>query len=108
MKIQCLSRLADSFRASRSLDPSFDIPWEPCPAGMNGDLTVNCFRLAKALKGAPDALAAETAELLMKDPDVVSAEKIKAFVNITLKPAAAKKAPAKKAPVKKAAKKASK
>ena len=46
MKIQCLSRLADSFRASRSLDSSFDIPWEPCPAGMNGDLTVNCFRLA--------------------------------------------------------------
>ncbi len=88
MKIQCLSRLADSFRASRSLDSSFDIPWEPCPAGMNGDLTVNCFRLAKALKSAPDALATETAELLMKDPDVVSAEKIKAFVNITLKPAA--------------------
>ena len=88
MKIQCLSRLADSFRASRSLDSSFEIPWEPCPAGMNGDLTVNCFRLAKALKSAPDALAAETAELLSKDPDVASAEKIKAFVNITLKPAA--------------------
>ena len=42
MKIQCLSRLADSFRASRSLDSTFEIPWEPCPAGMNGDLTVNC------------------------------------------------------------------
>ena len=69
MKIQCLSRLADSFRASRSLDSTFDIPWEPCPAGMNGDLTVNCFRLAKALKGAPDSLAAETASLLLADPD---------------------------------------
>ena len=88
MKIQCLSRLADSFRASRSLDSGFEIPWEPCPAGMNGDLTVNCFRLAKALKGAPDSLAAETASLLLADPDVLAAEKVKAFVNVTLKPAA--------------------
>ena len=88
MKIQCLVRLAESFRASRNLEAPLDIPWETCPAGMNGDLTVNCFRLAKALKSAPDALAEETVRLLVADPDVAGAEKIKAFVNITLKPAA--------------------
>ena len=70
MKIQCLVRLAESFRASRNLEAPLDIPWETCPAGMNGDLTVNCFRLAKALKSAPDALAEETVRLLVADPDV--------------------------------------
>ena len=60
---------------------------EPCPAGMNGDLTVNCFRFAKSC-GNPMAVAAEVTEYLNGHADVAHAEAVKAFVNVTLKPAA--------------------
>ncbi len=60
---------------------------EQCPAGMAGDITVNCFRFAKVC-GNPMALAAEVAAYLSSHADVESAEAVKAFVNVTLKPGA--------------------
>jgi len=60
---------------------------EACPAGMAGDLTVNCFRFAKAC-GNPMAAAQEVAAFLSAHPDVERVETVKAFVNVTLKAAA--------------------
>ncbi len=86
MNLKCLIDLSCALSAKHSsANVSFEIPWEPCPAGMNGDITVNCFRFAKVFGTNPDALAAETCEFLSRHPDVSSAEKVKAFVNITLK-----------------------
>ncbi len=64
---------------------NFEITWEPCPAGMTGDITVNCFRIARDFGMAPDALADAVTEYLNTHADVVTAEKVKAFVNITLR-----------------------
>ena len=52
---------------------------------MSGDITVNCFRIAKPLKSNPMALAGEVVEWLKNHQDVENVEAIKAFVNITLK-----------------------
>lgn len=61
---------------------------ELCPEGMGADITVNCFRFAKAMRQPPDKLAADVAGFLSTHPDVEKAEKVKAFVNVTLKSAA--------------------
>ena len=65
--------------------PGWNIIPEKCPAEMSGDLTVNCFRFAKVFRAAPDKIAEMTINFLNSHPDVEKAEKIKAFVNITLK-----------------------
>ncbi len=57
---------------------------EKCPAGMNGDVTVNCFRFAKVC-GNPARTAAEVTEFLNRHPEVEKAEAVKAFVNVTVK-----------------------
>ncbi len=61
---------------------------ERCPAGMAGDLTVNVFRFAKFFGQAPPVLANKVLEYLSSHKEVVNAELIKAFVNITLTPEA--------------------
>lgn len=61
---------------------------EFCPAEMKGNLTVNCFRLGKPCRQPPVALAAKVAAFLAAHPDMAHVECIKAFVNVTLKPAA--------------------
>ncbi len=61
-----------------------EIAADPCPADMAGDITVNCFRLAKALRRKPDDIAADVAAFCNSHEDVESAECIKAFVNVTL------------------------
>ncbi|MBQ7207201.1 MAG: arginine--tRNA ligase [Lentisphaeria bacterium] len=60
---------------------------DPCPPGQKGDFTVNCFKIARFC-GNPAAAAAAAAGFLEDHPDVESAETVKAFVNITLTPAA--------------------
>ena len=60
---------------------------ERCPAEMRGDITINCFRFARWC-GSPVAAAQAAAEFLAGHPDVESVETIKAFVNVTLTPAA--------------------
>lgn len=69
------------------LGEDFAIESERCPEGMTGDLTVNCFRFAKAC-GNPMALAIEVTDYLKAHPAVADAQPIKAFVNVTVKPAA--------------------
>lgn len=59
-----------------------------CPPNFAGDLTVNCFLFAKTLKMNPMQVAAQVKDFLANHPDVESAEAVKAFVNVTLKPAA--------------------
>ncbi len=67
------------------LPPDFGVEPELCPDGMEGDLTVNCFRFAKSCGESPFLVAQRTAAYLETDEDVVSAAAVKAFVNITLK-----------------------
>jgi arginyl-tRNA synthetase len=62
---------------------------ERCPDNMNGDLTINCFRFARALKAAPDPVAEAAAAFLAGHPDIESVERVKAFVNVTLTAGAA-------------------
>jgi len=64
---------------------TFSIQPEICPPNMNGELTVNCFRLAQVLKTNPETIAETALEFLNSHTDVLSVEKVKAFVNFTFK-----------------------
>ncbi len=87
MKITCIQELATKWRSERNA-PELELTVETCPPNMDGDITLNCFRLAKPLKGNPMQIAAEAVEFLNAHDDVKSAEAIKAFVNVTLTDAA--------------------
>ncbi len=85
MPLRCVDDLSDFIRETLGLE-SLLIPSEPCPADMVGDITVNCFRLAGETRSNPMELAARAAEYLSGHPDVQTAEAVKAFVNISVKP----------------------
>ena len=91
MKLQCISRLEQNlltaFPAAK-LPEGIHLSPELCPPGMEGDITINCFRMTRYFGTKPDALAEKAAELLQGDPDVSAAASIKGFVNVTLKAAA--------------------
>ena len=61
-----------------------NIQFELCPPNMEGELTVNCFKLASLLKGKPDTIADYVLEFLSSHPDIIKSEKVKAFVNFRL------------------------
>lgn len=61
---------------------------EHTPENMPGELTVNTFRFARVFGQAPDKIAAAAAEILARHPDIETVETIKAFVNVTVRPAA--------------------
>ena len=61
---------------------------EKCPETMTGELTINAFRFARIFGMAPDKLAAEIADKLRAHDDVEQVETVKAFINVTIKPAA--------------------
>ena len=65
-----------------------EITAELCPEGFDGDVTVSCFPLAKALRKNPMQIAQQAGEFLSGHADVEKVEVAKAFVNITLKTAA--------------------
>ena len=65
-------------------EATISIPVEVCPSHMEGDLTVNCFRFAKAIKGNPMQLAQEITTWLNNHEDIKKAEAVKAFINVTL------------------------
>ena len=50
-----------------------------------GDYAFPCFRLAKEFRKAPDAIAAEIAEKLQKNPMFESVKNVNAYVNIKIK-----------------------
>ena len=64
------------------------LPVERAPENTDGELTVNAFRFARIFGQAPDRLAAGMAQYLQKHPDIENASVVKAFLNVTLKPAA--------------------
>ena len=57
---------------------------EPCPAGQEGDFTLNCFKIARFC-GNPAAAAQAVAEFLAGHEAVEKVSAVKAFVNLTLK-----------------------
>ena len=67
---------------------SFPLAVELCPPEFSGDLTVSCFPLAKALRRNPMQLAVQVSEFLTGHEDILKSEAVKAFVNLTLRPAA--------------------
>ena len=88
MQLKCMQRLPEALAEhfpSVTLPADFAIAPEPCPEGMQGDITINCFRFARIFKSAPDAVAAAVEKILSGDPDVENAVRVKAFVNVTLK-----------------------
>ena len=72
----------------RSRFPSYPaeatLALEPCPAGQEGDFTLNCFKIARFC-GNPAAAAQAVTEFLSAHEDVEKAVAVKAFVNLTLK-----------------------
>ena len=87
MEYACVKDLAAHWQQQRQVEVPA-LPADVCPEGMTGDITVNCFRLAKPLRANPAALATEAAAFLVTHPDVAAAAAVKGFVNVTLRPAA--------------------
>jgi arginyl-tRNA synthetase len=87
MQFKLIDDLAVHFAESANLD-RLELAADPCPADMNGDITVNCFRLARALKRKPEEIADAAVAFCQSHDDAESAERLKAFANITLRPAA--------------------
>ena len=86
MNLQAIKDLAVFLSSKYRLqDNSLSILPEICPPGMKGELTINCFRLAQILKGNPEIIANDALVFLTSHPDVLSAEKIRAFVNFAFK-----------------------
>jgi arginyl-tRNA synthetase len=84
MSFLCISDLDNHLKKLYSGPEGFTSPVEICPPEMAGDLTVNCFRAASHLRRKPDEIADAAVAFLSAHPDVVKAEKIKAFVNISM------------------------
>ena len=89
MKLQLIQQLRDQLVGNYSLDDkAFEINPELCPSEMTGDITINCFRLAKDFKKNPISIAKEVTSILTQHPDVSEVECVKAFVNVVVYPIA--------------------
>jgi arginyl-tRNA synthetase len=91
MNFRCIDDLRNHLLAKFAEnvdDMALVIEPEICPPEMDGDITVNCFRFARALKSNPMEVAKLAAEFLSDHEDIESAEVIKAFINVTLAPGA--------------------
>lgn len=62
------------------------VDYQPTPPKIEGDVTINCFRFADALKAKPFDVAARVRDWLAGHDDVTDAVCEKAFVNVTLRP----------------------
>ena len=82
MKFSFISDLEGFLQDTFGVD-DVTVAAELCPAHFEGDLTVNCFLLAKVLRRNPMQIAQQVAEFLAAHADVEKAEAIKAFVNVT-------------------------
>ena len=90
-ELKCINELVGFLKnefPQSEIPENWDISPEKCPPNMSGDLTVNCFRFARVLRSSPDKIADAVCEYFNNHEDIESAEKIKAFVNITMKPQA--------------------
>jgi len=75
------THLKDQFQAE-----SITITADPCPAEFDGDITLNCFLLARQLKTNPMKIAETVTDFLTTHKDVLTAECVKAFVNVAIAP----------------------
>jgi len=87
MNFKCIKDLSkfltESFIGSGT-NSNVPISPELCPPNMSGNITINCFRLAKMLRNKPDSIAEKAVEFLSDHSDILKVEKIKAFVNVSL------------------------
>ena len=83
MKVNCIAALEEHLQASFAVSP-LSIAIERPPSSMAGDLVVNCFRLAGALRRNPLEIAMAAAEFLSRHSDVEAVDQIKAYVNLSL------------------------
>jgi arginyl-tRNA synthetase len=77
MNFRCIDDLRNHLLAKFAEnvdDMALVIEPEICPPEMDGDITVNCFRFARALKSNPMEVAKLAAEFLSDHEDVESAE----------------------------------
>ena len=89
LQFQCMADLNEFLKKTFERFPvETRVEPERCPEGMAGDLTVNCFRFARFCGAAPDRVARQVADYLSEHADVEAVDVVKAFVNVTLKPAA--------------------
>lgn len=87
MKFSVIQDLEDHLKKNCTCD-EVSVAWELCPSDFEGDVTINCFRLAKPLGGNPMKIAEDVGEYLQSHADIAKVDVIKAFVNIILTPAA--------------------
>lgn len=83
MKFSFISDLEGFLQSTFGVD-AVSVAAELCPPHFEGDMTVNCFLLAKILRRNPMQIAQQVAEFLAAHADVEKAEAIKAFVNVTV------------------------
>ncbi len=87
MNFKCIKELSgaltESFLGATAINNVEILP-ELCPPNMTGDITVNCFRLARDLRSKPDVIAEKAIAFLEGHEDVLSVERVKAFVNLSL------------------------
>ncbi len=89
MSLEILKSLGVALAGDSGL-PADEIPSilpEPPPPNIDADFTVNCFRLAQAFKRRPDQLAESAERTLASMPEVEKVGRVKAFVNVRMKPA---------------------
>ncbi len=88
MNFKCTGDLENYLKAKYAdakIPANWSIPSEPCPQGMSGDITLNCFKFAGIFKQAPDKMAQEAADFLSNHADVEKTEAVKGFLNVTVK-----------------------
>lgn len=84
MLFKCIADLQEYWKQGRGVELNLAQALERCPPNMKGDVTLNCFKLAKPLGANPMELAAEAVGFLASHDDVLEVEAVKAFVNLTL------------------------
>jgi len=84
MKFQIIKELENFLVEKFNVTDHPQIRVERTPAEFEGDITVNCFRLAPQLRTSPTDIATAVKDFCQDHDQVESVEAIKAFVNLTL------------------------
>ncbi|MCF7888973.1 MAG: arginine--tRNA ligase, partial [Victivallales bacterium] len=82
MNFKCINDLI--VYLSKETGKQIELLPELCPKNMDGQLTVNCFRLAPVFRVNPELIAEKVENYLSKHPDTEKVSRIKAFVNFDI------------------------
>ncbi|MFW5996517.1 MAG: hypothetical protein ACOCQP_00730, partial [Lentisphaeria bacterium] len=82
MKFKLIHDLEDYLQSEYSCEERPVIYAERPPQEFEGDITINCFRLAPHLRRAPQEIAGIVEGFCQQHRDVESARAVKAFVNV--------------------------